>query len=211
MEPTQALAIINSLRFLANPTITEKTIIKTITAPGAQFVRIGTEGKLGVAYPFTFYSYQQSKTVVIWETHVLEGYTTSTEGSWSSKYDSETKATTHIRHPFLFEKKIVEHKGQVTVQPAGYQTHIKAIEQLVLEKGLLNLSCGCSTCSRHTLEGFGSDDVRGHQEKHLKQSALFAGVDLCSAVNAATGKIHLFVLAPATEGTFLVTSFSSKA
>lgn len=210
MEPTQALELIKSLSFLANPNNTNKNTIKTIKALEAKFVRIGTEGKLGVAYPFTFYSYQQSKRVVIWETMVLEGFCTSTKEGWGSKYNAATKTTTLLRHPFLFERKIVEHKGQVTVQPAGDTTYIKKIEQLVLERGLLNQSCGCTTCTRTVHEGFGSNNSHSRDEAHPEQSPLFASVDLCSATNTATGKTHLFVLAPAAEGTFLVTSYSAK-
>lgn len=210
MEPTRALALINSLCFLANPDRTDKNTVKTINASEAQFVRLGKEGKLGVAYPFTFYSYQQSQKLVLWETVVLDGFCASTEEGWSSKYDTATKITTLLRHPFLFQRKIRDHKGQITVQPAGDTTYIKKIEQLVLERGLLNQSCGCQTCSKGLHEGFGSNNALVHEESQLQQSALFAATDLCSAINTATGKTHLFVIAPSIKGTFTVTSYSSK-
>ncbi len=172
---------LNTLKFLANPNTTEKNIIKKLTAPQARFECFGNEGKLAITYPVTYHSYQAGGMVAYPERFFLDDFIAGKQGEWKTEGDTLT------RNQFVFERKVVESTFWLTVQTANKSSKAQRIEELVLEYDLLNkLRIAPNT------------------------TGLSAKIDICTATNTTTGKIHLLVLSSARANEFTLMSYSDR-
>jgi hypothetical protein len=116
----------------------------------------------------------------------LDTFCVSDEGEWKVEGEKVT------RGQFVFERKVVDDTFWLTVATASKSSKAKRIEELVLEKDLLD-----------KLNGF-------TKQPASIRSRTISTIDLCTATNEATGKIHLFVLAASRPNEFVITSYSAR-
>lgn len=179
---------LQSLEFLANPNKTETVPVIRFHAFTACFERVGKEGQLAVTQPVEYTSYQEEKTLYYHERAMLTDFSVGSNALWNGN------AHAIFRAPFTFERRIVHRDVQIIVRIEGSEA--QRIEELVLPKDFYRPRCECRPEAPHSTTCAFTQN--------------FAKVDLCTAVNTTTGKLHLLVLAPVNDATFTVTSYSAS-
>lgn len=177
-----------NLAFLFDTQNMAVEVIAKFDCTDAKFDRTGVDGMLAVKCFNTHFSYQLgllSRTQVF----TFSGFRAGAEFLWDDRHDEKTKTTTLVRLPYIFERSFIQNKGQVAIR-CEKDKQAKVIKDYVLNQTFMDKDqIACQVF----------DDRR-----------MFSKVDLCTATNTTTGKIHLLVLAPIEEGKFSVTSLSSK-
>jgi len=190
MHPTAAHKA--NLGFLFDTQNMAVEVIAKFDCTDAKFDRTGLDGMLAVKCFNTHFSYQLgllSRSQIF----TFAGFRAGTEFLWDDRHDEKTKTTTLVRLPYIFERSLIKnngtYKGQIAIR-CEKDKQAKVIKDYVLNQTYLDKNqVACQVF----------DNAR-----------MFSKVDLCTATNVTTGKIHLFVLAPIEEGKFSVTSLSLK-
>lgn len=126
---------LSDLKFLRDPNSTSHRHIASVkNQQHAQFERVGD--RLAVSYPVSIYSYQHGGMVHWCERQFIDGFIVDSNAAWATESRTSPCATL-TRGAFIFERAREGAEFWLTVRSSQRGSKVRRIEQLVLEKSVL--------------------------------------------------------------------------